>query len=135
MRYFWSVLAVVGAYAPASSESVSVKENEGSAAAEPASQQRSGDTAAAAHGRRTLSTAFVRVGPDNLLTVGLRDGSERTLQNVAMRAGDYCGTQLSGGTQRKFCGSYADVVTARPGGTAPAIQPDLAAPNPLQSSR
>jgi len=102
-----------------------------SAAANPAPGP-TGDSAAEARGRRTLSTAFVRVGPDNLLTVGLRDGRALVLRDVAMRLKDYCGLAVGGdGPARKHCGSYADVVSARPGGTEPQQTPDLAAPNPL----
>ena len=74
------------------------------------------DTRAEAEGRRTLSTAFVRVGPDGRLTVELRSGRVLELRNVVMRAKDYCGDQAGGG---RYCGGYADVATARPG-DAPA---------------
>ena len=72
---------------------------------------------AEAEGRRTLSTAFVRVGPDGHLTVELRDGRVLVLRNVVMRAKDYCGVQVSGGAAgAKYCGGYAEVAAARPGG-------------------
>ena len=75
------------------------------------------DSPAAAQGRRTLSTAFVRVGPDGHLTVGLGDGSVLVLRDVVMRATDYCGTLVTGtADSRKFCGDYADVASASPGG-------------------
>ena len=80
------------------------------------------DSPAQAEGRRTLSAAFVRVGPDGYLTVELRDGRVLVLRNVAMRRKDYCGEQVPGG---KYCGGYADVAAARPGG-GPG-QPDPAA--------
>ena len=67
---------------------------------------------AAAEGRRTLSTAFVRVGPEGHLTVELRDGRVLTLRDVVMRADDYCGVRMSGA---KYCGGYSDVAAARPG--------------------
>ena len=77
------------------------------------------DAPAAALGRRTLSTAFVRVGPDGYLTVELRDGRVLALRDVTMGPREYCGAQGSG---KRYCGGYADVAAARPGG-APAAEP------------
>jgi hypothetical protein len=78
------------------------------------------DAPAVAEGRRTLSTAFVRVGPDGHLTVELRSGSVIVLRDVVMRATDYCGVQVLGGpAAERYCGGYAEVAAARPGG-APA---------------
>lgn len=78
------------------------------------------DSPAEAQGRRTLSTAFVRVGPDGHLTVELRNGRVLVLRNVVMRRKDYCGVQVLGGPAgAQYCGGYAEVVAARPGG-APA---------------
>ena len=75
-------------------------------------------------GRRTLSTAFVMIGPDRLLTVGLRDGRSIVLRDVVMRPKDYCGVRImSGGSGAGFCGGYADVVTARPGGPVATDRP------------
>ena len=75
------------------------------------------DLPAAAQGRRTLSTAFVQVGPDGLLTVKLRNARVLVLHNVVMRRKDYCGVQVSGGLAgAQFCGGYAEVASARPGG-------------------
>jgi hypothetical protein len=80
----------------------------------------SADSPAEAEGRRILSTAFVRVGPDGRLAVELRDGRMLVLRDVVLRRGDYCGTQLLGGAPgTQYCGSYADVAAARPG-SAPA---------------
>jgi hypothetical protein len=80
---------------------------------------------AEAEGRRTLSTAFVRVGPDGHLTVELRNGSVVVLREVAMRPKDYCGVQVSGGSAGdKYCGSYADVAAARPGPERTWEEPD-----------
>ena len=84
------------------------------------------DSPAEAEGRRTLSTAFVMVGPDNRLTVELRDGRVLALRDVVMRPRDYCGVQVHGGKAgAKFCGGYADVAAARPG---PAPSPEVPAP-------
>jgi len=75
------------------------------------------DSPAAAQGRRTLTTAFVRVGADGHLTVEIRDGRTIVLRNVVMRAKDYCGVQAFGAAAgKKYCGSYSDVAAARPGG-------------------
>ncbi len=78
------------------------------------------DTPAEAQGRRTLSTAFVMVGPDGHLTVELRTGHVLVLRDVVMRPKDYCGVQVLGGPAgKRYCGGYAEVAAARPGG-APA---------------
>ena len=77
----------------------------------------SSDSPAEALGRRTLSTAFVQVGPDGALTVQLHDGRVLVLRDVIMRAKDYCGVQLFGSAAgKRHCGGYADVAAARPGG-------------------
>lgn len=82
------------------------------------------DFPAEAQGRRTLTTAFVRVGPDGHLAVDLRDGRTIVLRNVVMQAKDYCGEQVSGAAAgKKYCGDYANVAAARPGGSSPE-QPD-----------
>lgn len=79
------------------------------------------DSAAAALGRRTLSTAFVRVGPDGHLTIDLQDGRALVLRDVVMGPKKYCGVELSG---KRHCGGYAEVAAARPGGAAAAGQPE-----------
>ncbi|MBO9622631.1 MAG: hypothetical protein J7500_07955 [Sphingomonas sp.] len=95
---------------------------------------RPADSAAETLGRRILSTAFVRVGPDGHLTVELHNGRALVLRDVVMRRKDYCGVQVSGGKAgARYCGGYAEVVAARPGGRSAAPEPDLAAPNPLPS--
>ncbi|KQN00020.1 hypothetical protein ASE78_17790 [Sphingomonas sp. Leaf25] len=74
------------------------------------------DTPAAALGRRILSSAFVRVGPDGLLTIELHDGRALVLRNVAMEAQGYCGQAVAdaaGG--KRHCGGYAAIAAARPG--------------------
>ena len=94
------------------------------------------DSPAEAEGRRTLSTAFVRVGPDGHLTVELRDGRALVLRDVIMRPRDYCGVQIVGGSSgAKFCGGYAEVAAARPGG-GPALEDrDLTPNRSLEPSR
>ena len=75
------------------------------------------DTPAEALGRRTLSTAFVRVGADGHLTVELHDGRVLVLRDVVMGPKDYCGMQIVGNpASTKYCGGYAEVAAARPGG-------------------
>ncbi len=75
------------------------------------------DTPAAALGRRTLSTAFVMVGPDGLLTVGLRGGRTMVLRDVVMGASDYCGQPVPAlKAGKRYCGRYEEIVAARPGG-------------------
>jgi hypothetical protein len=83
----------------------------------PSASSSTTDSPAAAEGRRTLSTAFVRVGPDGQLTVKLRDARVLVLRNVVMNAADYCGELVSVmPTASKFCGNYADVAAAQAGG-------------------
>jgi len=90
------------------------------------------DSPAEAEGRRTLSTAFVRVGPDGHLTVELRDGRAMVLRDVVMRPGDFCGVRVLGGLAgKRYCGGYGDVAAARPGG-GPA--PDAPGPATLSPS-
>jgi hypothetical protein len=102
------------------------------AAERPASAKRA-DSPAEAEGRRTLSTAFVRVGPDGHLTVELRDGRAIILRDVVMRPRDYCGVQVLGGSAGKqYCGGYADVAAARPGGGPNPGAPDPATLNPVE---
>lgn len=85
----------------------------GSGAAKPASTPTK-DAPEEALGRRTLSTAYVRVGPGGYLTVELRDGSVVVLRDVVMRPKDYCGVQVLGGsTGTRYCGGYADIAAAR----------------------
>jgi hypothetical protein len=97
----------------------------------PAATQGPVDTPAEAQGRQALSTAFVRLGPDGHLTVELRDGRVMVLKNVRVGAKDYCGVPVSDvPASQKFCGSYADVVAARPG-LAPA-QPAFVDPNTIE---
>ena len=75
------------------------------------------DSPAEAQGRRTLSTAFVMMGPDGHLTVELRNGRVLVLRDVTMRRKDYCGVQVLGGPAgARYCGGYAEVAAARPGG-------------------
>ena len=89
------------------------------------------DSPAEARGRRTLSTAFVRLGPGGHLTVELRDGRMIVLRDVVMRRNDYCGAPVANGPARaRYCGRYGDIIAARPGG-APAVDE----PRPAVSSR
>ena len=94
----------------------------------PASAPRA-DSPEEAEGRRTLSTAFVRLGAGENLTVELRDGRTLVLRDVVMRPADFCGVQeLAGSAGRRYCGGYGDVAAARTGG-APA--PDVSDPSTL----
>jgi hypothetical protein len=91
------------------------------------------NTPAEALGRRTLSTAFVRVGPDGHLTVELLDGRVIVLRDVIMGSKDYCGVQIAGNPpSTKYCGGYAEVAAARPGGGG---QPDSEITNAGEPAR
>lgn len=77
------------------------------------------DSPAEAEGRRTLSTAFVRLGPDGRLVAELRDGRVLALRNVEMGPREYCGELAAGGSAgTRYCGSYGEVAAARPGSAA-----------------
>ena len=94
-----------------------------SAAENPAPARRA-DSPAEAEGRRTLSTAFVRLGPGGHLTVELRNGRAIVLRDVVMRPTDYCGVQILGGSAgRRYCGGYGDVAAARAGGAPVPDEP------------
>ena len=90
-----------------------------------------GDSPAEAQGRLTLSTAFVRLGPGGHLTVELHNGHVLALRDVVMRARDYCGVQVAGDPARaKYCGGYAEVAAARPGGAQAVSNAVEPAPGP-----
>jgi hypothetical protein len=92
------------------------------------------DSSVEAQGRRTLSTAFVMVGPDGRLTVELRNGRVLVLRNVVMRRKDYCGVQVLGSKiAAQYCGAYSEVAAARPGGSPDPAERDLAVSNDLES--
>lgn len=91
------------------------------------------DSPAEAEGRRTLSTAFVMVGPDGRLVVELRDGRVLVLRNVVMRRRDYCGVQVAGGKAGgRYCGGYAEVAAARPGAAPAPEQVDPGVSRPVE---
>ena len=87
------------------------------------------DSPAEAQGRLILSTAFVRVGPDGHLTVALHNGRVLALRDVVMRPKDYCGVHVADDPAR-YCGGYAEVAAARPGGAQTVADPVEPAPGP-----
>lgn len=94
------------------------------------------DSPAEAEGRRTLSTAFVMMGPGGHLTVELHDGRAIVLRDVVMRRKDYCGVQVVGGAAgTRYCGAYGDLAAARPGGMPTPDEPNPAALNPAGPAR
>lgn len=91
------------------------------------------DSPVEANGRQILSTAFVRVGPDRRLVVELHNGRMIDLRNVVMRAKDYCGEQVLGGSARsQFCGRYGEIAAARPGAAVHFTEPDPAVSQPIE---
>jgi len=75
------------------------------------------DSPAEAQGRRTLSTAYVMLGPGGLLAVTLRDGRALVLRDVVIGPKNYCGRYVTGGKPGgNFCGGYAEVAAAEPSG-------------------
>ncbi len=94
------------------------------------------DSPAEAQGRRTLSTAFVMMGPDGHLTVELRNGRAMVLRDAVMRPRDFCGVQVLGGSPgTRYCGGYGDIAAARPGGAPAPEAPDPATLNPAEPGR
>ena len=78
------------------------------------------DSPAEAQGRRTLSTAYVMLGPEGRLAVTLRDGRALVLRDVVLGPKTYCGRYVTGGKPGgNFCGGYGEVAAAEPG--APPI--------------
>ena len=125
------LIAAAAACTPSPQDSAMPSQTPGSAdpessstvgATQAAAKTGAPDSPAEARGRRTLSTAFVQVGPDGYLTVALHGGQELVLRNDVMRAKDYCGVRAAGPTAGKtYCGGYANVASARAGGgLAPA---------------
>src|SRR3954465_2592506 len=104
--------------------------------AENAASAPRGDSPAQAEGRRILSTAFVRVGPDGHLTVELRDGRAMVLRDVVMRPADFCGVQVLGGSAgKRYCGGNGGLAAARPGGVPNPDALDPAALTPVEPGR
>ena len=115
-------------------------EGHGSAAPGPtgrgAGDSVNSDSPAEAQGRRTLSTAFVRVGADRHLTVELSDGRAMVLRDVAMGPREYCGVLVLGDPAgKRYCGGYGDIATARPGGGPAPGAPDPATLDPVEPGR
>jgi len=117
-------------------EGSSKSSQESVAVTETSASGRPADSPAEAQGRRTLSTAFVRVGPGGHLTVELRDGRALVLRDVVMRARDYCGVQVLGGSAgTRYCGGYGEVAAARPGGAPASDALDPGVLNPVAPGR
>ena len=96
---------------------------------------RPAELPADALGRRMLSAAFVRVGPDGHLTVELRSGRLLVLRNVVMRPKKYCGEYvIAGGGGEQYCGRYADVAMARAGGLPAHEELGRAISNPITAA-
>jgi hypothetical protein len=76
------------------------------------------------------------MGAGEHLTVELGDGRTVMLRDVVMRARDYCGVQvLDGSAGTRYCGGYAEVAAARPGGAPAPDEPNPAVLNHGLSKR
>jgi hypothetical protein len=74
------------------------------------------------------------VGPDGHLTVELHDGRTLVLRNLVMRPRDYCGVLVAGDPARaRYCGGYAGVAAARPGGAPAPDESNPAILNPVEA--
>lgn len=94
------------------------------------------DSPSEAEGRRTLSTAFVRLGPGEHLTIELRDGRTLALRDVVVRPRDYCGVHVRGGSAgKRYCGSFSEIAAARPVGMPVPDVPEPAVPGPARPPR
>jgi len=82
-----------------------------------------------AQGRRTVSTAFVRLGPGGHLLVTMLNGSELALRDVTMEERALCGVPVTGGrgerpdAGERQCHRYAGVAAARAVDAATGIAP------------
>lgn len=82
------------------------------------------ETDQAGQGRRLLTAAFVRMGPEGRLTADLRDGRTVLLHGVTMHPAKFCGIRTDGANAgTRFCARYGEVVGARAVGRpgAPAV--------------
>jgi hypothetical protein len=97
------------------------------------------DSDAEAHGRRIVSTAFVRIIPDGHLFVELRDARVLMLRDVTMGATEFCGMQVADGAHgtsgKRQCHGYAEVVVARSGDTPAGGTPVPAGSNSVATER
>ena len=134
LRILLSTASLLAACAPSPQKVAMPSSSPVSGSATPPSNPLKGalnDSAGAARGRRILSTAFVRVGPDGQMTVELQNGGVVVLRDVVMRPTDYCGIQVAGDSVRaRYCGGYAEVAAARPGGTAASGKPKVTSAEP-----
>jgi hypothetical protein len=65
------------------------------------------------------------------MMVELHDGRVLALRDVVMRPRDYCGVQVAGDPARaRYCGGYAEVAAARPGGAQAVSNAVEPAPGP-----
>lgn len=135
LRILLSLCSMLAACAPASQKAAMTDSSplSGTTATSP-SPGPLADSPAEARGRRILSTAFVRVGPDRHITVELDSGRVLVLRDPIMRPKDYCGVLVAdGSTPAKYCGGYAEVAAARPGGAPAADQAVSAASAPASA--
>lgn len=99
---------------------------------------RPAQPSAQARGRTILSAAFVRVGPDGVLTVERHDGRVLVLRAVTMGVDKFCGLAADAPAGR-HCDRYAVVASARPGGggehTSPPAPFTSAGPLPRASGQ
>lgn len=82
-----------------------------------------------AEGRRTVSTAFVRLGPGGHLSVSMRDGRQLALRDVTMEKRVFCGVPIADGRDERSgagerqCYPYGEVTAARAVDAATGIAP------------
>lgn len=101
-------------------------------------------SAAAAHegmdiatrGRQIVSTAFVRLGPDESMQLQTRDGRVLVLRGVTMAPHAVCGMTVARGTTgKRRCINYAQVTKARPADPPTRIDPVDAGPGRRATER
>ena len=104
------------------------------ASTDPASTDDASDTEA--QGRRTLSTAFVRLKPGGHLLVTLRGGAVIALRDVTMEKAKFCGVAVTeGALVKRRCHAYAEVAAARAVDAPTGMEPVSAGPGVAATER
>lgn len=95
-----------------------------------------GEAEPAARGRRIVSTAFVRLGPDGQMLVRTRKGRVLVLRSVTMEQRAVCGVAAAESMAgKRRCIDYAQVTQARPVDLPARVDPVDAGPGQRATER